>query len=416
MSRILPNISFSLLAALLLFAPLARGSVHGWAIGIIFLTVLAAAALYLAANIWQGSLRWIKTPLDYPILALVCLTLLSYLFSVHRPTSLLATLQLFSCIVFYYLVIHTVNSRSRIKQLVYILLGISVFLAIFGLVKSAGLNPFPWWEYPHQANVTYLSSTFGNRNHLAGWMEMSIALVLGFVIFQQKSRWKTISLALLLLLLAALVFSQSRGGWFGMLAAFMCMSFLLYRSKRLITSRWAVIVVNAAFVVAFIVVSSTPVTDRLLTAEAGFNDGSLAGRINAWHGVVDLARANPLLGTGPGTFAVTFPKYQPPGFQANLVYAHNDYLDFTAELGFGLLIIIAWMIVALYRQGLHKMRSKSKLTRGVTLGALAGITAILVHSFVDFNLQIPANAMLFTVLAALAAAPRVKRVENSYKI
>jgi len=403
------NIVFSLLAALLLFAPLARGAVHNWAIGIIFLTVLAAAALYLAAGTWQWNLRWIKTPLDYPILALVCLTLLSYMFSVHKPTSLLASLELFSCIAVYYLTIHTVNSRSRIKQLVYLLLGISVFLALFGLVKSAGLNPFPWWDYAHQANTTTLSATFGNRNHLAGWMELSIALVLGFAIFQHKSRWKSISLALVLLLITALVFSQSRGGWIAMLAAFMCMSFLLYRSNRLITSRWAVIMVNVVFVVGFIVVSSTPVTDRVLTAEAGFNDGSLASRITTWSGVVDLAKANPLLGTGPGTFAVSFPKYQPPGFQAHLIYAHNDYLDFTSELGFGLLVIIAWMAVALYRHGLYKMRSKSTLTRGVTLGGLTGITAILVHSFVDFNLHIPANALLFTVLTALVAAPKPKR-------
>jgi len=406
MINIASSIVFYLLSGLLVFTPLARGAVHGWAIGVIFLTVLSALALYLAAGAWQGSLRWIKTPLDYPILALVCLTILSNVFSVHRPTSLLASLQLFSCIAVYYLTVHTVSSRSHIRQLVYLVLGISVFLALFGLVKSAGLNPFPWWDYTHHADVTYLSATFGNRNHLAGWMEMAISLVLGVMLFKERGRAKSISLALLLLLITALVFSQSRGGWFGMLAAFMCMSFLLYRSNRLITSRWAVIMVNVVFVVGFIVVSSTPVTERLLTAEAGFDDGSLASRMTAWHGVVDLAKANPLLGTGPGTFAVSFPKYQPPGFQAHLMYAHNDYLDFTAELGFVLLIIIAWMVVALYRQGLHTMRSKSTLTRGVTLGALAGITAILVHSFVDFNLHIPANALLFSMLAALAASPK----------
>jgi len=410
------DIPFFLLAALLIFTPLVRGGVHGWAIGIIFITVLTAAAFYLAVSIWQGNLRWIKTPLDYPIMALVGLTLLSYIFSVHRPTSLLASLQLFSCIAVYYLTIHTVSTRSRIKQMVYLLLGISVFLALFGLVKSSGLNPFPWWDYAHQANDNSLSATFGNRNHLAGWMEMSIALVLGVMLFREKGRAKTIFLALVLLLMTALIFSLSRGGWIAMLVSFMFMSFMLYRSKKLITARWAIIVVNVVFVVCFITVSSTPVTERVLTSEAGFEDGSLAVRMTAWHGVVDLAKANPLLGTGPGTFGVSFPKYQSPGFQAHLMYAHNDYLDFTAEVGFGLLVIVAWMAVALYLHGLHKMKSKSKLTRGVTLGALTGITAILVHSFVDFNLHIPANALLFTVLAALVAAPRVKRVGNSYKV
>jgi hypothetical protein len=66
---------------------------------------------------------------------------------------------------------------------------------------------------------------------------------------------------------------------------------------------------------------------------------------------------------------------------------------------------MVWMIIALYRKGFKKFKNPSRLVRGSTLGALAGITAILVHSFGDFNLNIPANAILFAVLAALTAAP-----------
>ena len=102
MSRIVNNIVFSLLAGLLVFAPLARGGVHGWAIGVIFLTVLTASALYLAGGVWQWNLRWVNTPLDYPILALLILVLFSYIFSSHRPGSLAAVVQLLICIVFYY--------------------------------------------------------------------------------------------------------------------------------------------------------------------------------------------------------------------------------------------------------------------------------------------------------------------------
>ncbi len=403
------NIVFYLILALLVFTPLARGSVHGWAIGIIFLTVLTSLSLYLAASIWTSSLGWIKTPLDYPILALFGLVLVSGHFSVHKPTSLLATVQLLSCIAVYYLVIHTATSRSRRTTLVYLLLAVSVFLALVGLLKSTGLNPFSWWEYKDLSYPpSFLSATFGNHNHLAGWLEMTIPLVFCFVIYRERGPMKTMALGLVLLLVAALILSQSRGGWIGMLAALMFMSTWLYRSNRMINSRWAFIMVNLVFVVGFFIVASSPVTDRMLTAETGLDDGSLASRVTAWHGVVDLAAANPLLGTGPGTFALSFPQYQPSGFQARFLHAHNDYLDFTAELGFGFLLVMAWMIIVLYRYGRRKMRSKSTMTRGITLGAMAGITAILVHSFVDFNLQIPANALLFTVLAALVAAPKME--------
>ncbi len=74
-------------------------------------------------------------------------------------------------------------------------------------------------------------------------------------------------------------------------------------------------------------------------------------------------------------------------------------------MGLPLIAIIIWMIVALYKKGFRKFKNPSRLVRGTTIGAMAGITAILVHSFGDFNLNIPANALLFTVLAALAAAP-----------
>ena len=85
--------------------------------------------------------------------------------------------------------------------------------------------------------------------------------------------------------------------------------------------------------------------------------------------------------------------------------AHNDYLHFTSEVGLILIPIVIWMIVVLYRRGFKKLRNPSRLVRGVTFGAMSGITAILVHSISDFNLHIPSNAILFTVLAALVVAP-----------
>ena len=63
------------------------------------------------------------------------------------------------------------------------------------------------------------------------------------------------------------------------------------------------------------------------------------------------------------------------------------------------------MLIVLYRRGFKKLNNPSRLVRGITLGAMSGITAILVHSIVDFNLHIPSNALLFTVLAALVVAP-----------
>ena len=67
--------------------------------------------------------------------------------------------------------------------------------------------------------------------------------------------------------------------------------------------------------------------------------------------------------------------------------------------------ILIWMIIALYKKGFNKLKNPSRLVRGTTLGAMSGVTAILIHSIFDFNLHIPANAILFTVLAAIVVSP-----------
>jgi len=157
--------------------------------------------------------------------------------------------------------------------------------------------------------------------------------------------------------------------------------------------------------VALIVLASTPVVERIRTIEQKQEAPSFMNRVKVWGEVVEMICDYPLLGIGPGTFAFIFTQYQPPGLKAHFNNAHNDYLHFTSEVGLPLIAIIVWMIIALYRKGFRKFNNPSRLVRGITLGSMSGITAILVHSISDFNLHIPANALLFTVLAALVVAP-----------
>jgi O-antigen ligase len=159
------------------------------------------------------------------------------------------------------------------------------------------------------------------------------------------------------------------------------------------------------FFLAFIALSNRPVIHELLTIKQASKDVSLQSRILVWHKTIDMIRDYPWLGTGPGTFSTMFTQYQPPGFTARFFRAHNDYLHFISETGIPLIIIMAWMIAALYLKGITKLANLSRLIRGTTLGAMSGITALLFFSIFDFNLHIPANAILFTTLAAIVVSP-----------
>jgi len=406
LTKSLPIITRYALYALLIFTPLARASVQDWAITSIHLITLIALTAFLIKKTINQSWQWIKTPLDKPIIILIILSILSSIFSLHRQTSFWSMILLLNYLTIFYLVIHTTRTRSQFRQLVYLIIGIAIFLSVFGLFKRFGVNPFPWWDY---GDIKYipdaLSSTYGNRNHLAGYMEMSIPLMLGLFLLNY-SPWKTFLLAYLTFLpLTALVLTLSRGGWISSLIGLSFMGFALLTSQYFKRKGFLIALSVGFLAVAFIVLASTPVVERVRTIEQKAEVPNFQGRVTRWQGTLEMIKGHTLFGTGPGTFAIIFTQYQPPGLASRSFYAHNDYLHFTAEVGLSLIIVIIWMIIALYIKGFKKLKHPSRLVRGITLGALAGITAILVHSIADFNLHIPANALLFTVLTAIVVSP-----------
>ena len=111
----------------------------------------------------------------------------------------------------------------------------------------------------------------------------------------------------------------------------------------------------------------------------------------------------PVWGWGLGTFPIVYPSYR--SFYTNLFVneAHNDYAQLLVETGLLGLGLMLWFLVQLYQYGLENCRRwEFQWDRAVSLAALLGCTGILLHSFVDFNLQIPANAALIYVLCGMA--------------
>jgi O-antigen ligase len=120
-----------------------------------------------------------------------------------------------------------------------------------------------------------------------------------------------------------------------------------------------------------------------------------------------------LTGTGPGTFEVSFTRYQPPGIGVLINHAHNDYLEFISDIGIGAIPIMIWMLFLFFRNGFRNQSNPSRQTRGFSLACMTAAVAILVHSFGDFNLRVPSNALLFTVIAGLLTLPKQEGVSQT---
>jgi O-antigen ligase len=132
---------------------------------------------------------------------------------------------------------------------------------------------------------------------------------------------------------------------------------------------------------------------------------TLGDRLVAARDTLRVFAAHPSLGTGLGSFELAFPPYESVPTDQVWQHAHNDYAEALAETGLagGLLMVVA--LVMFFGLAFRNLAQRLRDDTGwIQLGAAIGCCGLLVHSFVDFNFHVPANAAWFAVCAALASA------------
>ena len=117
------------------------------------------------------------------------------------------------------------------------------------------------------------------------------------------------------------------------------------------------------------------------------------------------------MGVGLGSFETVFPRYQSFPSDAGWDHAHNDYVEALAETGLtgGALVLCA--LGLFFFLAFRNLRERLRFPTGqMQFAAALGCCGLLIHSFADFNLHIPANAAWFSVCAAIATSGPMVRM------
>jgi O-antigen ligase len=212
--------------------------------------------------------------------------------------------------------------------------------------------------------------------------------------------------------------SGSRGG----MAAFavqmgLLTAFLLKRRKNW-TARFALASFLGIAVVLLAWLGGGDLGERMASIHAGTRAELSGGtRLTIDRDALKILAQKPLLGWGLGVFPEIYPQFSTLATNLQVGMAHNDYVQLSVEMGALGLTAALWFLLALFRSALRKLKHwPPGPNTAATLTAMLGIIGILIHSLVDFNLQIPANAALFYVLCAVAAMePRFKRHGHTHR-
>src|SRR6267154_4354764 len=309
------------------------------------------------------------------------------------------------------------------RRLVFAMLSLGVFEALYGLIQY-----LTGWQqiftYVKKYYLEEATGTYINRNHFAGFLEMILpfAVVLALrwaaLLFKDASsgtatlrkiasRTELLSLVLWLflatLLFVALVLSRSRMGIISILVSLVAILALAGTASMPARTRVPVATLFFLGVLGLIVwIGIDPVMSRFETLGQEY-DLSDQNRISIWRDTLGLIRHHPLLGTGLGSYSVVYPSVQTVFLTLLVEHAHCDYLEVASELGLPGAILLFGSIFWVMAQAVRQYQNvQNSFDKAVILGCIGSVAAILVHSVADFNLYIPANALVFTIVLAIA--------------
>ena len=414
LARVCERLAFGLLAGSVALAVLATGAARPQDLALVQV-LTGVSAISWVASLWlQGANRLFIPPAAWAVLLFLVYTAVWYSqASLEYVARREVTYVLWLGLVFW-LSLHTLKDQDCGRWWVYLLAGIGLFVAAYGIFQFiTGWDRV--WHFSRPAQYAGRGSgTFICPNHFAAFLGMVIPLLLGRVVLARCGVAQRIVLAYVaLVLLAGIGVSVSRGAWVATAITLLLFLGIVLRHR---VGRWialAVIVVAAggAYLLAQ---RSAIVRDRLSYERSYTTPHEMRTRFWIWQSAWDMWRDHPWVGVGPGHFDHRFPAYRVRLAQNRPGRVHNDYLNLMTDwgvvgacLGFGALGLLAagggktWRYV---RRPASDQMSAPSDRAAFLLGTGGGLAFAALHASVEFNLYVPATGAVAAMLAGGLAA------------
>jgi O-antigen ligase len=324
--------------------------------------------------------------------------------------------------------IMTVRSAQRLDRLAMVLVISGVAQTVLGAVLFSLKAEYR--IFYTQVSHSRMIGTFVYHNNMAGYLCLCLSVGVGLMLarISEQSKlamtWKAkvvnalefvlspkMRLRLLLVVMViGLVLTRSRMGNAAFFTALLVVGSVAIVLARKTAPKTMALIASLVIIDVLVVgtwVGLEKVVERIQETELSVADGgkseSIEARTEAARTALALVKDFPLVGSGGGSFYNVFLSYRTPEYGYSYVdHTHNDYVEIAADYGFvGLGILGSLVALTLWKTLQVLAKRRSTLPRGVAFGVAMAIVGLLMHSTVDFNLQIPANALTITVVLAM---------------
>ena len=334
-------------------------------------------------------------------------------------------LKFVALVVTGFLLLRYANSERRVRTLFILVIGIAVLSALFGLLRQTAPSGWAASLLPRLKPGSGYAQ-FINRNQFAFLVEMAIGLTAGLLVAGGVKRDRVLLyLTAMIPLWLALVLSGSRGGLFTALCQLLFIGVwgpgIAARydggnhgewgfMRRIGQSRLFRILLVACLCLT-IILSAFWIGGERLVSQLESLPGELSGqeveavrRKDIWYSTWQMIKEHPLLGVGFGGYWMAVTQYHEGSGRLAPQQAHNDYLELAASGGVVGVALAGWFVFLFFRQVRKGLASTSRFQRAACFAALVALFGVALHSFVDFGLHLPINALVFVLLLVIALA------------
>jgi O-antigen ligase len=416
----------ALILAILVFAPLAFGAVDETKFLVVQMLTVAVMLLWAIRIIVSPGLRFFWPPLCWAVLAFALYAITRYYTSDIEYVARLEMIQTLLYAFLFFAIVNNLTVKGAPQAIVFTL----VFLA-------AGISCYALWQFMTHTNhvwneiTPYLgraTGTYISPNNFSCFLEMLLPLAVAYVLTGRMKPLTRILLGYAALALAAgLVVTFSRGGWVAAAVGLLALMAVLICQRKYRLPAIVLLVVflgGGSLFVAKYLSHTLGYVVRVKTVENS-NRLDLEFRAEMWTAAEAMWRDHYWFGVGPAHYDYRFRQYRPENVQERPDRAHNDYLNLLADWGTtggiivgGGMLLFAWGLIKTWKS----VRPDNKEPgRGLSnrfaffVGASAALFALAVHSVIDFNLHIPANALIGVTLLALLTA-QLRGATGSYRL
>ncbi len=409
-----------LMLGMLVFAPLALGAVEEWSILILLGGTMTAFILWgvrLGLN-RRPQILW--PPLTWVVLLFTAYAVARYFTADIEYVARMELIQVVLLASVFMLVLNNLRGQDETEVISFTLIALATVISGYAMVQLATHSDKVW--HIHTGTTVRASGTYISGNHFSGFLEQLMPLALTYLLVGRlKITTKILLGYALVMMCGGLAVTFSRAGWASATAGLLLVLLVLmfHRNHRL----------RALLILLVMIVGMSIFVVSYLSKTAGFvqrvkgDDASvsktfdMSSRLWLWRSALEMwqtDRKTQLWGVGPGHFDDRFRAYRPEWVQLQPDRVHNDYLNLLADwgvagaaMGLGGMLIFAW---GLFKAWPHVRREENTFGKSQSnrfaffLGATGGLFALAVHSSMDFNLHIPANALIGVTLLALLSS------------